>query len=279
MIVPHLSVDVDVIAMRGAFERTVALYQGAWAGIKGCNTDYHDLKHVTDCYLALVRLLHGACETGVTVTARQVHQVLVAALLHDSGYLQYGEDSVGTGAKFTLSHVRRSMDFLERYHDRFDLRPSEVHACMTMIHSTDLNGALAGIPFPDSATKWLGKMLAGADVLAQLADRTYLEKLLFLYFELEEARLPEYRDELDLLQQSIHFYQRINARLKNQLGAPDRFMRHHFKARWDIDEDLYRRAIDNQRRYLRQVLKTGGGDPRDYLRRANIVQKIRSRYN
>ncbi|MFO7715850.1 hypothetical protein [Desulfosarcina sp.] len=269
---------MDTLAIRSAFNQTVSLYAGEWEDIKGCNTDYHNLKHITDCFLAMVRLFHGAVETGSHFSPRQVHQGLVAALLHDAGYLQNREDSEGTGAKYTISHVRRSMDFAQRHFAAFGLQESDAYACMAMIHCTDLNCDLASVPFPDDATERIGKMLAGADILAQMADRTYLEKLLFLFYELSEARIDDYDDELDLLRQSKAFYIRMADRIENQLSASNRFMIHHFKARWRIDEDLYQRAIENQRVYLTEILAGDDPDPKARLRRSRIVEALKHRY-
>ena len=271
--------DDDPTAIRPAFNQTIALYRGAWPGIKGCNTDYHNLKHVTDCFLAMVRLMHGAAHAGHQFSAREIHQGAVAALLHDAGYLQRSEDADGTGAKFTSSHVRRSMEFVQRHPEAFGLEAAEVNACMGMIHCTDLNCELEAVPFPDETTALLGKMLGTADVMAQMADRTYLEKLLFLFYELEEARIDNYGDELDLLHGSRDFYARMDDRLNLPLDGVSRFMVNHFRARWDIDEDLYRRAIDNQHTYLCKILSKQNGDPRNRLRRSRIVETVRSRYN
>jgi len=277
IIAGHFSPQADLTAVRSAFNQTVLLYQGAWKALKACNTDYHDLKHVTDCFLAMARLFHGAAEAGHQFTARQVHLGLVAALLHDVGYLQCREDMHGTGAKYTASHVRRSMDFVQRHFSAFGLEEGEIHACMTMIHCTDLNVEPAAIPFPDSATERIGKLLATADVLAQMADRTYLEKLLFLFYELDEARIDDYADELELLRHSDDFYRRMVARFKNQLGSANRFMAYHFNARWQIGEDLYQRAIDNQRAYLNEILKKEGIDLLKRLRRSRIAEAVKSR--
>ncbi len=270
---------VDPAAIRSAFDRTVALYRGQWPDVKGCNTDYHNLKHVTDCFLAMVRLMHGAAQAGHRFAAGQIHQGAVAALLHDAGYLQPSDDTHGTGAKFTTSHVRRSMEFVQRHPAHFGLAAGDVHACMAMIHCTDLNCDPASVPFLDESSELLGKLLATADVMAQMADRTYLEKLLFLFYELEEARIEDYDDELDLLRGSETFYARMADRLEAPLAGVSRFMIDHFRARWNIDEDLYRRAIDNQRAYLSRILAARNGDPRNRLRRSRIVEMVRSRYN
>ncbi|MBR9987905.1 MAG: hypothetical protein KFF68_18535 [Desulfosarcina sp.] len=277
-VVARFSADTNPLAIRSAFDQTVSLYQGEWVHTRGCNTDYHDLKHVTDCFLAMVRLFHGAGQTGISFSPRQVHQGLVAALLHDTGYLQNSEDSEGTGAKYTAFHVRRSMDFLQQHFAAFGLQESEIHASMAMIHCTDLNCDLTSVPFPDNTTERIGKMLATADILAQMADRTYLEKLLFLFYELDEARIQDYRDDLDLMHQSKDFYIRMADRFEHQLSSSNRFMVHHFKARWKIDVDLYQRAIDNQRAYLAAILTGGGDDPRDQLRRSRIVEAVKKKY-
>ena len=196
-IVGLFSEPTDIPAIRSAFHQTVSLYQGGWEDTKRCNTDYHDLKHVTDCFLALVRLMHGAAVAGIRMSSRQVYLGLVAALLHDVGYLQNRDDTLGTGAKFTTCHVRRGMDFVQRHFSAFGIQESELHGCMAMIHCTDLNCDPASIPFPDPVTDQNGKMLATADIMAQMADRTYLEKLLFLFYELDEARISDYGDEVD----------------------------------------------------------------------------------
>jgi hypothetical protein len=277
-VVGYFSPRPDPSAIRSAFNLTVSLYEGGWADTKGCNTEYHNLKHVTDCFLAMVRLLHGAVETGLHFSSRQVHQGLVAALLHDTGYLQNSEDSAGTGAKYTVSHVRRSMEFAQRYFAAFGLQESEIHACMAMIHCTDLNCDPAAVPFPDETTARIGKMLAAGDILAQMADRTYLEKLLLLFYELDEARIDDYADELDLLNQSKAFYVRMADRLANQLSSSNRLMVHHFKVRWNIDQDLYQRAIDNQRAYLTEILMEADTDPRDRLRRSRIVEAVKRKF-
>lgn len=274
----HVCADTDALAIRSAFNQTVSLYQGAWEGTNRCNTDYHDLKHVTDCFLAMVRLLHGAVETGLQFSPRQIHQGLIAALLHDVGYLQNREDTEGTGAKYTACHVRRSMDFVQQHFTAFDLQESEVHACMAMIHCTDLNCDPASVPFADDTTEKIGKMLATADIMAQMADRTYLEKLLFLFYELDEARINAYGDEVDLLHQSKDFYVRMAERFETRLSSMNQLMIHHFKARWKIDKDLYQQAIDNQRAYLTNILKGADDDPRDQLRRNRIVEVVRSKH-
>jgi hypothetical protein len=121
-------------------------------------------------------------------------------------------------------------------------------------------------------------MLGSADLLAQMADRTYLEKLLFLYYEFKEAGIGDYESEVDLLQKTSAFYDFITQRLKTMLDETDRFMSPHFTSRWGIHANLYHVAIAKQRNYLKQILEIQDSDPRDHLRRGGIVDKIRREY-
>ena len=87
-----------------------------------------------------------------------------------------------------------------------------------MILCTDLSADISAIDFSSDAIGLLGKMLGTVDLLAQMADRTYLEKLLFLYHEFSEARVGDYKDEIDLLRKTVIFYDFIDRRLKNGSG-------------------------------------------------------------
>ena len=96
----------------------VKLFRGNYPGYQKCNTWYHDLKHTTDCLLAMARLLHGASLNGLPLPDRDVVLGLTAALFHDTGYIQAEDDLEGTGAKYTLVHVERSVAFMEKYFAR-----------------------------------------------------------------------------------------------------------------------------------------------------------------
>jgi hypothetical protein len=131
------------------------------------------------------------------------------------------------------------------------------------------------IIFPSAEVEFLSKMLGTADLLAQMADRMYLEKLLFLYREFKEAGVGGYEDELDLLRKTVEFYDLIAHRLEILLDGNDRFMISHFESRWQINENLYQKSIEQHRNYLKHILEKSDSDPRDYLRRGGVIEKIR----
>ena len=56
-------------------------------------------------------------------------------------------------------------------------------------------------------------------------------------------------------------------------------MSSHFASRWGIRADLYAEAIEKQKSYLKQILGISDTDPRDYLRREGIVDKVRKKYS
>jgi hypothetical protein len=270
--------DFDTVPVTSAFNTTVNLYRGRYPGYRSCNTEYHDLHHTTDAFIAMARLIHGAVVDGETFTNRQIALSLIVALLHDVGYIQEEHDMEGTGAKYTANHVQRSIDFLERHGSEFELSDEEITDGRAMILCTDLAVDISTIVFTSAKIELLGKMLGSADLLAQMADRIYLEKLLFLYYEFKEAEIGDYLSEVDLLQKTLAFYDFIAQRLKTTLASANRFMNSHFTSRWGIHGNLYHVAIEKQRNYLVQILEIQDSDPRDHLKRDGIVNKIQREF-
>jgi hypothetical protein len=171
------------------------------------------------------------------------------------------------------------MDFIGRHFEAFGLQADEVETCVSMVHCTDIACDPTRLTFADKTTERLAKILATADIMAQMADRTYLEKLLFLFHELDEARIHLFHSEIDLLVRSRDFYARMANRFERQLSSVNRFMIHHFKTRWEIDADLYQQAMDKQQAYLADILERAEEDPRQGLRRQQIVERVRSKYD
>ncbi|MBW2090963.1 MAG: hypothetical protein JRI34_02415 [Deltaproteobacteria bacterium] len=270
--------DFDLVQITSAFHKTVSLYQGEWPAYQSCNTEFHDLRHMTDTFLAMARLIHGAVVDGEKFTEKHINLALIATILHDAGYIQHDNEQEGTGAKFTAHHVQRSIVFLERHGADYGLSPEEISEGRAMILCTDLAMDISAIEFSSYEVELLGKMLGTTDLLAQMADRTYLEKLLFLYHEFKEARVGDYESEVDLLHKTVGFYDFISHRLEMTLDATDRFMSSHFKERWNIQANLYHEAIDRQKKFLEKILEMPDFDPRRYLKRRGIAAKVLETY-
>lgn len=272
---------VDIGAIEKVHADTIRLFAGAFPGYRESNTKYHDLEHTHAVALAAARLLHGCALHDLDLTAEEVLLGMVAAYFHDVGLIQTEGDTEGTGAKYTVGHEERSVDFMDRYLRELGFSPKALKDCGQIIRCTILQKPLTDIPFSRPAIKTLGQVVGTADLLAQMADRQYLEKLLLLYEEFEEAGLPGYDSELELLKKTDDFYRSVVLRrLDHDLGGMAKRMKAHFAQRWGIDEDLYARSISANLDYLAKIMNNCRENPVCYLktlRRGGISRKMARR--
>ena len=268
----------DTTLVNAAFEMITRVFNGEHPAYRACNTHYHDLRHTTDAFLAMARLIHGAFIHGESMGERTVATALIAALFHDTGYIQQKHDTRGTGAKYSLSHVNRSMEFLKRHGPELSLSGEEVAEASAMISCTDISKEIPASQFPSPIVEMLCRILNAADLVAQMADRTYLEKLLFLYHEYKEGHVGNYVSEVDLLKKTMGFYEYIEKRLEPISEKVNQFMVSHFNSRWGIPRNLYALAIQEQKDFLHKILSIPGADPRDYLHRYGIIERVRAIY-
>lgn len=269
--------DFDCGVLDHVFTDIVRLFRGKYPGYAPCQTQYHDLKHTTDTFLAMARLIHGAMLEGASLTREHVLLGLLCALMHDTGYIQRLDDEANKNMPRGLTDIRRSIAFMERYRSDNGLPPEIFKHSSAIVTCTDLSADINTIPFASGEIELLGKLLAAADLLGQMADRTYLEKLLFLFYEFRDGGVMGYKNELDLLRKTRDFYARIQRRITKDLSGVDEYMRHHFKARWDLDRDLYHEAVEKHITYLKFILKHHQKDYRKHLRRGGLVRRLEER--
>jgi len=265
--------DMDFAFFNTAMDDATRLFAGSYPGYRRSNTKYHDLKHTLEVVLATARLLHGAHADGQAVSPRTLRIGLLAALFHDVGLIQTEEDMVGTGAKYTIGHEKRSVNFVENYLQDHAYPPDEVRDIGLAISGTNLGQKFHEIAFSDQEMLLASQILAAADLLAQMADREYLEKLLLLFLEFQEAGLP-YDSMFDLLQRTHGFYAMATDRQERILGGVYKYMGPHFAARWDLPRDMYSESIAQNMEYLKDVLKLGPENYMSKLKRGGIVQRL-----
>lgn len=272
-LVETLHPDFDFGFVDRVFADAGRLFQGEYPGYRSSTTMYHNLQHTLEVFLCAARLLHGAARHGVTVSARMTELTLASALMHDVGLIQEESDLEGTGAKYTVGHEQRSIAFLKHYFQKLGRPGFDIHAAAKMIECTCLGVDSAKIAFGDDPTRFCAQILATGDLLAQMADREYLEKLILLYLEFEEAGLP-YESPRDLLEKTHGFYEMMCRRMDGPLGGVRRFLEAHFDTRWGVKQDLYEKSIQANMNYLYLVLEE---EPENYLnklKRGGIVQRI-----
>lgn len=265
-----VSPKIDFSLFDSACNDVEELFLGRYPGYRRCNTKYHDFEHTLTVLLAMTRLMHGASSQGHHFSDKEINLGLISALMHDTGYIQSVDDIAGTGAKYTLTHISRSVAFVQKYYTgnvdfTEDIKNYHDILCCTGNHTMVPDEA-----FESENIALLGKMLGTADLLGQMADRLYLEKLILLYIEFEEGGVSEFNSETDLFRKTVNFYKRTKSRFENEFGNVNRFMIHHFKDRWNIDSNVYEESIEKNINYLKFVLKDSQKSIYHSLRRNTI---------
>lgn len=238
--------DLDRAALARAFDTFGHLYAGTLPGYVGCDTWYHDAQHSLDCALAMARLLDGherAVAPAERLGARRAVLGMVIALFHDAGYIRRSDDTAVNGAEFTLSHVRRSSEFLEAFLPTIGYA-DEAALAARIVHFTGYEMPLDAIDVHDPRDRTLGFLIGTADLISQTADRCYPEKCRdFLFPEFEICGLagsapsgsvrPIYRDRRDLLAGTEAFNNKLwSERLDGYFGGVHRYLGVHFSGRF-----------------------------------------------
>jgi hypothetical protein len=164
-------------------------FTGRYNDYPAIDARYHDLEHTMQGTLCMSRLLHGRflAEAKPVVPQRLFELGLVAMLFHDTGYLKKRDDVGGTGAKYTLTHVARSVHFAEEFLEEHGFPIGDIRKVQHMIRCTGVNADLGRIPFQNEVEKVVGFALGTADLLGQMAAEDYVDKLPILYSEFEES--------------------------------------------------------------------------------------------
>jgi len=256
------------LPVENAFAIICSLFDGKFPGYRKCNTEYHNLTHTLDALLATARLMDGRSAATDKFDVKIAVNLFLAALLHDTGYIQEDWDTEGTGAKYTKIHVERSIDFVEQNAANFHLSSEDVEMISSLILCTGLKSdscdRLQGNLFE------AGAILGTADLLGQMSDRAYLEKLLFLYYEFREAAIDGFNTTFDILKNTLTFYEATINRFEKQLKGCYKFAHDYFRIRHNIDENLYMTAIENQMHYLGEIIDDETTNFRNKLKRLDI---------
>jgi hypothetical protein len=257
----------NLAPLERAFDDVHALFEGRYPGYLACDTLYHDVRHTLDMTLAMARLVDGhdrSCAPTERLGARRAILGVVIALLHDSGYLKRtSEMAVENGAIFTKVHVSRSADFIASYLPKLGYA-AEAALAARLVHFTGYEMDVEDIPVDDLRDRMIGCMVGTADLIGQMSDRMYLEKVReFLYEEfvwgkiareqLADGReIVRYSSADDLIFKTPGFYEYVaRTRIQKKLESADRYAESHFDG-----PSLYQVAIDRNMDFLREAIAT-----------------------
>jgi hypothetical protein len=249
-----------------AFEEFERLFSGRMPGYHGVDTVYHDRQHSLDMTLAMARLLVGyerSVEPQARFGAERAVMALVTSLFHDAGYIREFDDNVHrNGAEFTLYHVTRSARFLARFLPSIGME-AWVPVSTRVVHFTGYEIKLSQIQLADARDRKCGHLLGTADLIAQMADRCYLEKCrdrLYPEFVLggiaaapgsDGSLQVRYSSGLDLLRQTPRFVRETRAqRLEGEFQSAYQFVEPLFGG-----GNPYLEAIDRNMGYLQRILR------------------------
>ncbi len=274
-IVRRISPAYDFLFAKTAFDDVVRLFRGEYPGYGPIRTLYHDLPHTLDVFLCAVRLMHGVHLSGTRLADNEMAMIMMAALMHDIGYVQRQSEETGTGAQFTQSHVNRGIEFMRCYIVDQNFPPDLATPLELMIQSTNYLIPFSGINFSDEHSRLLGQIVATADLTGQMADRTYLEKLLLLYLEFKEAHFGSYQNIHDLLYKTQKFYGSTQQKLDGELGGIYAKLSFHFKDWFGVENNYYMESIEKNIAYLSKVISLDEEKHLSMLKRGGIVEKTR----
>lgn len=259
-----------------AFDLIEASCHGRVAGYESLLTPYHDQGHMLEVVLCSARLLHGLHLGGQVLDTLTIDACIVGALLHDSGYLMNDAEAQGTGAQFTLTHVVRGVVFTETQLGHL-LPPRLLAATGKVILTTDHRPVAIMPDYDTPAERLAASVTATADLVGQMANREYLERLLLLYFEFKEAGIGFFTDIHDLLEKTNGFYQLMSARLQNELGGLTPHLIRHFDQTRGARRNYYQESVKRNLDYLGTLVKHERARRFDLLRRGGIVEHAISR--
>ncbi|HXU43650.1 MAG TPA: hypothetical protein VN675_15085 [Burkholderiales bacterium] len=257
----------DLTPLQRGFNDFTALFSGCFPGYLACDTLYHDMRHSLDMTLALARLVDGhdrVVGESERLGARRAMLGVLIALLHDSGYLKRtSESTVDNGAVFTKVHVSRSADFIATYLPKVGFA-DEAALAARLVHFTGYEMDIDDIRVEDVRDRTVGCMVGAADLIGQMSDRMYLEKVhAFLYEEFVWGKIAReqmadgrevvrYSSADDLIIKTPGFYEYVaRARITKKLGGVDRYAEAHFDG-----TSLYQTEIDRNMDFLRQTIET-----------------------
>lgn len=251
-----------------AFHDFELLFKGRMPGYEGCDTVYHDIQHTLDMTLATARLL-----AGYEISVDQAEQLgpdravlgIICALFHDAGYIRESVDREHrNGAELTNCHIARGAVMVSSYLRRIGLGSYAARAA-EILHFTGYEKPLDEIVLDDPLDSMVGHLLGTGDLIAQMADRCYLEKCrdrLYLEFVLagiaiedgdDGTRTVRYQSGIDLLLQTPDFYRNVvKKRLDQDFNKAYRYVEALYNG-----QNPYLAFIERNIAYLEHIIETG----------------------
>jgi hypothetical protein len=252
----------DMDPIKRIFDDVIDLFQGRRPGYQACDAQYHNLTHTFQTIPPFVEIVDGWNKSGQTprISKEFFRFGVIGVLLHDTGYIKTQGDTEGTGAKYTFTHMQRSIEFADGYLKDIGFDNKSVTCILNIIGCTGVTLDM-NIHFFSEEERLVGYALGTADLLGQMSDEDYLDKIPILYKEFAEAYRYEGLDKLrergsviaasaeDLIKGTPGFYEKVALTRFKLLGSMHEYaQRHH-----GTPENPYLAAIERNMERIRTI--------------------------
>ena len=250
-----ISPTVDLSLLENVHKDLTAIFTGLHPGFQKNTLPYHNLRHSQMVVLATVRLFHGLHCNNVTISKDTLIKGLLSAYFHDTGMLLLESDPAQSEGEYIPNHEARSVLFLKGYCAGKGISQDIPKDAATIIDYTNLTRDPATFTRHNSDIQIAGQVVGSADILAQMADRYYLECLPLLYNEQKAGGISQHTSALQLMEHTATFYytvvlKRVMITFSNTSSA----LQTHFRERYTVNRNLYIENINKNIRYLKQII-------------------------
>ena len=247
--------DIDRDLLAEVYADVFDIYHGQYPGFDISDAKYHDFSHACAATLATTRLFHGLVIDGWNISQTTVEQGIISTLFHDIGWLPSSDESLGGNTPSYENHEERSISFMKHYLVQKGFTTDYCKDCADIVKCTDLEVVPDMLDFRSEGKKIGGYVVGSADLLSQMADRCYLERLPFLFREQGYSALLQFDTPVELFEKTAEFHSKtVMARLEGTFHNVYKSMRSHFRVRWGLDTDLYTDNIQKNLKFLKKIV-------------------------
>lgn len=261
---------IDLSSFKECYKHVTHFFKGQNPHFEKNVLPYHNLRHTRLVTLATARIFHGLHLNGTVLRGVAVEKGLLCALFHDTGLLDMRmEQHPFIDTTDTVSHEKRSAQLMRTYVNVIGLPIYLSIECEEIINHTNLNITPQTIDCSNES-RWIGQVVGSADLIAQMADRYYLECLSSLFYEMQRANNSQFPTVEEVMKHTTIFYQEIQERLENQLGGVHHSLRQHFFHQHLVDRNIYLDQISANIDYLNMIIEKCSGKDEEistFLRR------------
>lgn len=235
--------DDDVDLVERVFKDSISLFDGKTGGFLKCDTRYHNIIHTLQTIPPFIEIVDGwnKSKSDPFVSKKYYMLGIIAVILHDTGYIKCDDDTGGTGAKYTFTHVQRSIDFAGAYLPRIGLDTDSIVSVQNAIRCT---GVIFDnkVHFHSGEERVIGYALGTADLLGQMSASDYVDKLPALYLEFEEAYGFEglenlygrgstlFEDSRHLVENTPVFFEKVVMERFKMMGSVYTYLTYHYNS-------------------------------------------------